>query len=132
MPVTIDLPTDLQKEAERAAAARGVAMSDYLVNAVRERVRLESVPRLSAEETRLFQIINKGTPEPVWSRYHELIDRRRALQLTEAEHNELLRLNDEIETTHVERLEAVSRLAELRGVDFEQLMNQLGIAPRSV
>ncbi|HWQ35810.1 MAG TPA: STAS/SEC14 domain-containing protein [Blastocatellia bacterium] len=90
------------------------------------------VPHLSGEEARLLLRINRGLSEKQRRRFHELIDKRRAETLTTSEHKELLKLTVKAEQLNVERIEALARLARLRGVTLKQVMQQLGIKPPPV
>ena len=91
-----------------------------------------NAPRLTSDETELLQTINSGLPESFWSRYRELIARRRAASLTEAEHQELIALSDQAEEKTLQRTEALIALAQLRRVGLEELRRSLGIQPVSV
>src|SRR6266849_1984100 len=82
---------------------------------------------LSQTETDLLQQINKGLPPTVRVRYDELAVKLHEEIITPAEHEELLRLIDQIEQADVERLRYMIVLAQLRGVSVDTLMDQLGI-----
>jgi len=82
---------------------------------------------LSQTETDLLQQINKGLPPTVRLRYDELAVKLHEEIITPAEHEELLRLIDQIEQADVERLRYMIVLAQLRGVSVDTLMDQLGI-----
>ena len=56
-----------------------------------------------------------------------LIEKRNNRGVTTAESHELTQLADKVERRGAERLEALSRLAELRGVSLGELMKSLGI-----
>jgi hypothetical protein len=71
--------------------------------------------------------ISQGLPAALTSRYHELIDKRRAGTIGADEYEELLRLTDEVETLHAQRIENLADLALLRGVPLAGVMQQLGI-----
>lgn len=84
-------------------------------------------PSLSPDETQLLQAINQGVPTPLRERYEALIARQRQGTLTPEQHNELLHLSDEIEAIDVRRVEHLDKLARLRGVSLEAVMDSLGI-----
>jgi hypothetical protein len=84
-------------------------------------------PILAPEETQLLLEINKGIPAELSQRYQILRDRRDDEDLTESEQSEIIRLCDEMENIGVKRLEALTRLADLRQVPLLQLMSDLGI-----
>jgi hypothetical protein len=64
----------------------------------------------------------------VQRRYTELIAKRDAETLREAEYAELLCLTKQAEAFDVARVEALARLAALRGVTLVELMRHLEIA----
>jgi len=84
-------------------------------------------PVLSGEETRLLLAINDGVSAELRDRVASLIEKRNNRGLSTAESHELTQLADKVERRGVERLEALSRLAELRGVSLRELMKSLGI-----
>jgi hypothetical protein len=89
------------------------------------------VPRLSEAESELLLKINRGLPFNLQRRYDELTEKRRAETLTPNEHEELLRLTEQVEKLHVERLEYLCKLSDLRQVPLPALMDELGIQPRA-
>jgi transcriptional regulator with XRE-family HTH domain len=80
-------------------------------------------------EASLLRRIHRGLPPGEQMRYAELIERRRAQTLSEAEHRELLHLNDRVEQLQVQRVEACIELARLRGVSFAEVIEQLRPEP---
>ena len=86
-------------------------------------------PSLRHGETRLLQKINRGLPPNVQQRYNELTAKRRAETLTSEEHQELLTLIDRIERADAGRVQALTKLAQLRNVSVMTLMVELGIRP---
>jgi len=86
-----------------------------------------TAPSVAQAEAELLVHINGRLPEDVQRRYDELIAKRDAETLSDAEHAELLRLTKQVETFDVARVEALSQLAARRGVTLSALMRQLGI-----
>jgi transcriptional regulator of heat shock response len=87
------------------------------------------VPSLPQREAELLQQINRGLPTPVKHRYAELSAMLADETLTAQEHQELLTLIDQVELANVERIKHLIALAQLRGVDLDILLDQLGIQP---
>jgi hypothetical protein len=87
-----------------------------------------TAPRITQQEAELLVHINARLPEDVQRRYDELIARRDAETLGDAEYEELLRLTKQVEAFDVARVEALSKLALRRGVTLSALMRQLEIA----
>jgi hypothetical protein len=85
----------------------------------------------SAAETTLLQRINQGLPREQQERYQALLDRRNARTLTQEEHEELLRLTDQVEQAEADRAAALVELAQLRQVSVDHLLRELGIHPAS-
>jgi fructose-1-phosphate kinase PfkB-like protein len=88
-----------------------------------------TAPSVAQAEAELLVHINGRLPEDVQRRYDELIAKRDAETLSDAEHAELLRLTEQVEAFDVARVEALSQLAARRGVTLSALMRQLGIEP---
>jgi fructose-1-phosphate kinase PfkB-like protein len=86
-----------------------------------------TAPSVAQAESELLVHINGRLPEDVQRRYDELIAKRDAETLSDAEHAELLRLAKQVEAFDVARVEALSQLAARRGVTLSALMRQLGI-----
>jgi hypothetical protein len=82
---------------------------------------------LEPAETQLLLQINRVIPSELYEQYRSLRDKRDDENLTEQEHQELLRVSDKMELFSVQRLEALAKLADLRQVSLLQLMDNLGI-----
>jgi hypothetical protein len=82
---------------------------------------------LSAAETELLLQINQGVPTELHQQYQALRIKRDEETLTDEEYELLLELSDRIELLAAERAGSLVKLAELRQVPLEQLMDELGI-----
>jgi hypothetical protein len=71
--------------------------------------------------------VNEGLPTKLWKRYDKLNAKFRKGKITEIEHEELLRLNDNVELYNATLLENLTKLARLRKQPIDKLMNDLGI-----
>ncbi len=60
-------------------------------------------------------------------RWDELLGKRDDHCLTSTEYDELLQLTDQVEGFNVERIEALSTLAQLRGLDLRSMMRTLNL-----
>lgn len=94
------------------------------VMALRARRRAPSLPKA---ETELLQKINQGLPADERQRYEQLYDKSHEETITPEEHTELLQLIDRIELADAERMQHLIELAQLRGVEVDTLMGQLGL-----
>jgi len=81
---------------------------------------------MSAEETQLLEAIGHRLPEDDRVRLNILRDRCEFGELTETEHQELIRYEDLLEEQRVKRLEALIQLAKIRNIDLMQLNQQVG------
>lgn len=90
--------------------------------------RMASV--LSATESVLYERVNCAMPADRRARYEALRTQREAATLTSAEHDELLRLSDELEALDADRVTAIAELARLRGVSLDAMMSALGMPAR--
>jgi hypothetical protein len=126
MTLTLQITPDLEKELRRRAAQAGLAPSAYA-----ERLIQNGLRGLSRAEADLLQRINASLSPEAWRRYEDLLARRQDETLTLAEQTELIALSDQLEALNVERLEALTELAQLRGVSVPELMTQLGLSPRA-
>jgi hypothetical protein len=87
---------------------------------------------LSEREAELLREVYREKRAGFQERFDELNDKRRALNLTPEEHEELLQLVGESEAFTVQRLEALTELAQLRQVSLPALMKQLGLKAPAV
>ena len=62
MELTIELPYDLETQLREQAQQKGKALNQYITAIIREKINppKPKTSVLSTDETRLFQIINKG------------------------------------------------------------------------
>lgn len=80
------------------------------------------LPSLSLDESQLIKAINQTLPAHTQQKYEELIQKRRAEILTEAEYEMLLQLTAKSEKLQVARVQAIADLAKLRNITVSELM----------
>jgi hypothetical protein len=133
MTITLEITPDLEELLRETAEREGLAPDRYVLNLLRQQLKRNQTtpPHLPREEAELLQKINQGLPEATWERYRALKLKRDDETLIPEEHAELIALTDAIEGWNVERLEIVSQLARLRGVQLSEMMKQLGLIPPS-
>jgi hypothetical protein len=85
---------------------------------------------LPKEESDLLQKINLGFPQDKWDRIEFLNGKLEYETLSEVEHAELMSLIDKYEAYMVRRVRYLGQLAILRKVSLNELIEQLGIAPK--
>ena len=133
MSLTISIEPELEAWLRQEAQRRGETPEEMLAQDLTRRwASSRNAPRLSMRETELLKVINVGLPDTFWNRYRELIARRRAENLTEAEQQELVALSDQTEKQTLQQTEAILTLANLRGVSFDEIRHSLGIHPISL
>jgi hypothetical protein len=117
-----------------AAAQLNPAELEHFVEQVIKLQERHKASSVSEEETNLLLEINRnsGLPADLRKRYKMLKGKRDDEVLTEDEYRELISLSDQIEQKHVQRLEALVKLAHLRNTTLRELMNNLGIKPPKV
>jgi hypothetical protein len=128
-----DMPTiHLEAEVSREALLKAVEqlsppeLDQFVTDVLTLRSR-HGPPRLGAIESGLLLRINQGLPDELRDSYDALIARRDEEALTPDEHQELLRLTEEVERIEGDRLEALAELARVRGLPLLALMQDLGI-----
>jgi hypothetical protein len=94
------------------------------VLALSARRAASSVPQ---SEAQCLMRISQRLPRELQRRYDELIAKRDAETLTAEEHDELLRLSQQAEAIDVQRVEALTTLAQLRRVTLSDVLRQLKI-----
>ena len=84
-------------------------------------------PHISADESDLLEIVARRLPEGETTRMHELQRLRDDEQLTSEGYAELAGLIDHLEELHADRMTALVKLADSRGVTLETAMKQVGL-----
>ena len=130
MPLSVMVPPDIEKRVRRRAAVQGVDPQGLVVETLRRQFpprRATNKNVLDAVETKLFERINTALPTETRRRYDELVKKCRSNRISKADHAELLRLTDVVEIAHADRIAAVVELEKYRGVDFDELLDDLGL-----
>lgn len=124
--IPIEISTEQLLQAVERLPSRELDALVSRVNALRAR---QGPPRLSHDETTLLLVINRAnlTPEQQ-TRFDALVAKRRDETISSEELQELIQITDAIEQHDVERLQALTDLARLRGTTVSTLMDALGIS----
>ena len=130
MQLNIELPAELERQLREQARQQGKALEQYVASLIKDRLGLPntSTVALSPEETRLFELINKGFPDDFWERLRALDQKRKLAILSKQEQQELIELTAQLETANVERMAALAELAAIRGQDVDVLMETLELS----
>ena len=106
--------------------------AEHLLRRWQQLLAQRKVPSVPQREAELLQFIAREKRTGFAERFAELQVKRRAFTLTSDEQGELVALSDEAEAFDVERLRALSELAQLRRISVPRLMKQLGLKTPSV
>jgi hypothetical protein len=132
MTVTVQLPKKLVEALRTLAERTGQDLDGTIAGLLEEQLQcqagLSPPPQPAPTESELLQQFQQGLSEATWERYHELQGKREAEQLSPAEQRELIALADVIEGWNVRRLELAQQLADRRGVSWQQIVEELGLA----
>lgn len=91
-------------------------------------VRAQRVaPHLSGEESKLLRVIQKTLPKKSLLRMKTLQTLRDEEKLSPEGFAELAGLIEKLEIIHAERMNAVVKLADLRGVTFQTALKEIGL-----
>lgn len=101
--------------------------AEHLMQRWQQMLAQRKAPFVPQREAELLQFLAREKRAGFAARFAELQAKRRAFTLTPDEHGELIALSDEAEAFDVERLKALSELAQLRQISVPRLMKQLGL-----
>jgi hypothetical protein len=129
MHFTVELPYDLESQLREQAAKKGKALNQYITGLIKEKINSPKPvsSTLTADETRLFTIINQGFSDDFWAKLNDLNQKRQQFTLLESERQELITLTEALESAHLDRMKALIELSAIRQVDLDVLMHQLGL-----
>jgi hypothetical protein len=130
MHLTIELPPDLEMQLREQARRHGKGLEQYVAGLIKDRAAAQKskTQPLTAEETRLFEKINRGFTDEFWKRLRALDKKRRQAKLTEQERQELITMTEQLEAANVERLRALTELAAMKNMELDTLMKELGLS----
>src|SRR5260370_22759982 len=133
MTVTVALSSELIAALRALAGRTGRDLSSTIAGVVEEQVQKHAAedllpPHVPQAEADLLERIQRGLPEATWQRYDELQELRELEQLTPDQHRELIALTDEIEGWNVRRLQLAKQLADLRGVPWQKVVQELQLS----
>jgi hypothetical protein len=129
MTLTIDLKPEMEAALREEAAKAGLDTGHFIQRTLEERLKRPinghpDLPPLSSEESKLLRQVNEWLPSETWNEYQELREKFRAETLTEAEHQRLTEIYDQIEVINAQRIGFIAELARLRRVSLKEMMNQ--------
>jgi len=134
MGMTIEIAGDLERLLKTEAGKAGVAPEEYTSRLLRNSLLKgkPNAPVLSQEEARLLEVINQGLSAVEMDRYAGLVRKRQSETISGPEVEELRDLTERLEELGVLRAESLAKLARIRGVPMDVLMEQLQLQPPDV
>lgn len=128
MSLTIELPISVERALRKQAEKQGVALESYISDLLSSipTDNFTEQPKKHSEVELLEKIQLNVAPEDL-EEYYRLNALFKSGQITDAEHDKLLTLNDLIEIAHAERIKYVIELAKLRNQSLEDIVLELGL-----
>jgi hypothetical protein len=125
---TLNLPDGLAKQVREVASLTQRGLEEVLLEWL-DRGRMETFPQgqSAPSEAALLQRVNLGFDADWWATYRRLIADRQAETISETDLARLVGMSEALEQANVPRIEALGRLAEMRGCSIEEVMASLGI-----
>ncbi len=127
------MPTDIAKpRVSPAQVLQDLArLTSRQLETVIEQAELLRLQRrrsvLSTQESDSMRIINRGLSREQSARLEQLQEKLRQETITKREHQQLLRLTDELERLGADRLKALIELAAIRKTSVPKLMIEMGL-----
>ena len=133
MSITLQLSPELKHRLQQKAEQAGLNIDRFINRFLEEKFALpaRSGSDEKKQEAILLKKINTGLSPEFWEQYYALVEKRRNEQLTPPEHAALIELSNAVEETNARRMKYLAQLARLKNMDLDDLMEKLGIAPRS-
>ena len=130
MSMIVEIASDLEPILKAEAGKAGIDPVAYMEHLLRKALPAgapavgESV---SAQETSLLKRINQGFSPDQMVRYRELVRKRQEEAISPEEWHELENCTARLEHFQTDRMQSLSKLAQLRNVSVRDLMAQLEI-----
>ena len=134
MTITLNIKPTLEQRIRRAANDNGVSPDDFILDSVKaqlkwRRLTITKPKSVTAKEAQLLKQINRSLSPVDWQTYHQWVAKRKAETLSEADHQHLILMSDQIEQFNAKRIRYVAQLAKLQGVSLPAMMKKLGLTP---
>jgi hypothetical protein len=125
---TLSLPDSLAKQVREVAASTQQGLEEVLLEWLdRGRSGAASQNHSEPSEVELLRQVNLGFSADWWANYRDLIAQRQAETISETDLARLVGMSEAMEKANVPRIEALGKLAAMRGCSIEQVMVSLGI-----
>jgi hypothetical protein len=123
--ITLNLPDSLAKQLHEVAAFSQRKLEDVLLDWL-DRGRTSSPPfPYAPSEADLLRQVSLGFSTDWWVTYRALIAERQAEVISDVNLARLVEMSEDIEIANVVRVEALGKIAKIRGCTIEQVMESL-------
>jgi hypothetical protein len=106
-------------------------LEQLIAQAIRVQTKRKTLS-LPKDQFLLLQQITQCIPSQLQERYNLLIDKRQENSLTDEEYQELVNLGEHIEAIDVKRLENLTKLAKLRQISLNDLIQEFNLQPQAL
>ncbi len=128
MTLNLEIPQAIEQQLLQEANLQGISLDNYLVQVIKRAIK-KPISNGKLSESQLLKKINLDISEAEWVDYKQLTVLLRTEKLNEIEHQRLIFLGNKIELANAERFKHLIKLAKLRNVSLDKLMEDLGIKP---
>jgi uncharacterized ubiquitin-like protein YukD len=106
-------------------------LEQLIAKAIRVQTKRKTLS-LPKDQSLLLQQITQCIPNQLQERYDFLISKRQDNTLTDEEYQELINLGEHIEAIDVKRLENLTKLAKLRQISLNELIQEFQLQPQAL
>jgi hypothetical protein len=134
MPITLELSPDIEKDVREEAMLRNIGVeilaSNHFAQSWNKSRRRKHSPLdlLTSEEQQVIADLNAELSQAFWSRYNALQEKINQRTITDEESQELSTLVEQSEDWNIRRIEAISVMAQKRGMRWTDFMQRLQIS----
>ncbi|NJM49285.1 MAG: hypothetical protein HC860_26475 [Alkalinema sp. RU_4_3] len=119
--ITLSLPDGVAQQLREVAASTQKGLEEVLLEWL-DRGRSGTPSHAEPSEAELLRKINLGFSADWWADYRGLIAQRQAETISEVDLGRLIGMSEALEKANVPRIEALGKLAAMRGCSIEQVM----------
>jgi hypothetical protein len=124
---TLNLPDGLAEQMRTVAASTQQGLEEVLLEWLDRGSIAPASSESASSEAALLRQVNLGFSADWWATYRGLIAERQAETISEADSARLVAMSEALEQANVPRIEALGKLAIMRGCTIEAVMASLGL-----
>lgn len=125
MYLTLELTPEEGSQLHQQAVRLGRDMGQYAKDLITYNLRPQPATTRSRESV-LLEIINQTFPVEFWKKFRALDKKRKKMNISEPELQELIEMTEKIEAANVERVKALIELSRHWEMDLDVLIKKLG------